>query len=113
MCIETAGSASAVNLGSAILKRGRGRLVLGGLHPKPEMYNLLPWAKKGLEVVNPHPSFSRDVMGDMQRGVEALSRGVFPLERLVTHRFSLEETEKVFQEASGHTGGYIKGVLVP
>ena len=113
VCIEIAGKAAAVDLGSAVLKRGRGRLVLGGLHPEPATYNLLPWATKGLEVLNPHPSFSSDVMDDMRRGVDALARGVFPMEKLITHRFKLEDTQKVFEQASGHKGGYIKGVLVP
>jgi len=113
ICIEAAGKAPAVDLGSTILKKGRGRLVLGGFHPEPAEYNFLPWATKGLEVLNPHPSFSLDAMDDMERGVNALARGVFPMDKLITHRFGLEGTQEAFEQASAHAGGYIKGVMVP
>jgi len=111
VCIEAAGSAPAVDLASDLLKRGRGRLVLAGLHPQPETYNCMLWAKKGLEAVNPHPSYSPDAMDDMRRGVAALARGAFPMEKLVTHRFGIEKTQEVFEQASSHAAGYIKGVM--
>ena len=113
ICIEASGNASAVDLAGRILKKGRGRLVLGGFHPKPASYDFLPWAIKGLEVINAHPNFSRDLMEDMRRGVIAQLQGVFPIEKLVTHRFAIDETQHVFEAASARSADYIKGVLVP
>ncbi|MFC1735732.1 zinc-binding dehydrogenase [Candidatus Hydrogenedentota bacterium] len=113
ICIEASGNASAVDLAARILKKGRGRLVLGGFHPKPASYDFLPWAIKGLEVINAHPNFSCDLMEDMRRGVIAQLEGVFPTEKLVTHRFTIEQTQDVFEAASERSTDYIKGVMVP
>ena len=42
-----------------------------------------------------------------------LEKGIFPMKRLVTHRYRLEDIDKAFQDNLNRTPGYIKGVIIP
>jgi len=50
-------------------------------------------------------------MDDLRRGMDALCRGVFPMEKLVTHRYPLERVQQGLEAMVGGTPGYIKGVI--
>jgi Zn-dependent alcohol dehydrogenase len=41
-----------------------------------------------------------------------MSRGVFNLEKLITHKWVLNDIQKAFEYASKKPGDYIKGVLL-
>ncbi len=45
--------------------------------------------------------------------MNALARGVFPMEKLVTHSFPLDEIQKGFETMLSASEGYIKGVITP
>ncbi len=95
----------------ALRKGGRPRYVLAGWHGQPGTFTLRNWTTVGAEILCAHPSYSLDPMEDLRRGVEALGRGVFPMERLVTHRFPLERVQEGLEAMVGKTPGYIKGVI--
>jgi threonine dehydrogenase-like Zn-dependent dehydrogenase len=71
------------------------------------------WARTGLVAVNPHPNYSLDPADDMRRGLEALARGVLPMQRLVTHRFPLSGVGEAFDLAISQAPGYFKAVVTP
>jgi len=52
-------------------------------------------------------------MDDLRRALLMLARGRFPMERLITHRFRLEEIGQAFETMLHRPDGYIKGVVVP
>jgi len=49
----------------------------------------------------------------MRRAMDGLARGVFPMHRLITHRFALDEIQTGFEIAMTGRDGYIKGVITP
>jgi threonine dehydrogenase-like Zn-dependent dehydrogenase len=109
---EVVGRSEAVELAAKTLRRGRGRYALAGWHGLPGTYTLRNWTTKGAIILTPHPSFSLDTMEDMRRGLNGLARGVFPMERLITHRFSLDEIQTAFEVMMSAPDDYIKGVIV-
>lgn len=86
---------------------------MGGYHGSRTTYNLDSWCRHGIEVHVPHANYSLDEMEDMQRAIDALCRGVFPMEKIITHRFKLDEIQTAFETALSKSQGYIKGIVVP
>jgi Zn-dependent alcohol dehydrogenase len=43
----------------------------------------------------------------------ALQKGIYPMEKLVTRKYKLEDIGRAFEDNLGRTPGYIKGVVMP
>ena len=43
----------------------------------------------------------------------ALEQGHFPMDRVITHAFTLEQVGLAFESAMSRSEGYIKGIIVP
>jgi len=110
--IEATGNPGGVGLATRMVKR-RGRLAIFSYHPNPVSIDLREWDSKGLEVIMTSPSRAEDMRENFKIAVEMLSRGVFNLERLITHKWSLNDIQKAFEYASKKPLDYIKGVIVP
>jgi threonine dehydrogenase-like Zn-dependent dehydrogenase len=110
---EVTGNPKAAELGAKALRPHRAKYALAGWYGKPEQYVLRNWTTKGAVIVTPHPKYSLDPTDDMRRAMDALDRGVFPMEKLVTHSFSLDEVQKGFETMLSASEGYIKGVVTP
>jgi threonine dehydrogenase-like Zn-dependent dehydrogenase len=102
-----------VELAAKTLRRGRGRYVLAGWHGLPATYTLRNWTTVGAVILAPHPSYSLDPMEDMARALDGLARGVFPMGRLITHRFALDDVQLAFETMISGADDYIKSVIVP
>ncbi len=113
LAFELTSSPLAVELAAKTMRRGRGRYVLAGWHGEPGTYTLRNFTTKGTTILSAHPSFSLDEMDDMRRALDGLARGVFPMERLITHRFALDEIQTAFEIMADGRDGYIKGIIVP
>ncbi len=112
IAIEAVGKPDALEVASRLLRIPRPKFVMLGYHAEPQTINLGYW-DNGVVVHNPHPGYSRDQMEDLRRGLQAAIKGVFPMDRLITHSFKLEEVGKAFEMAKKHEDGYIKGVVMP
>ncbi|MDY0094499.1 MAG: zinc-binding dehydrogenase [Candidatus Vecturithrix sp.] len=110
---EVTGNAVAAELGAKTLRPHRATYALAGWYGKPAQYTLRNWTTKGAIIVTPHPKYSLDPADDMRRAMNALARGVFPMEKLVTHSFPLDEIQKGFETMLSASEGYIKGVITP
>ena len=110
---EVTGSAVAAELAAKGLRPHRARYVLAGWYGKPEQYVLRNWTTKGAVILTPHPKYSLDPADDMRRAMDALERGVFPMHKLVTHSFSLDDIQNGFEIMVNASDGYIKGVVTP
>jgi threonine dehydrogenase-like Zn-dependent dehydrogenase len=110
---ELTSSAGPVELAAKTMRRTRARYVLAGWHGQPGTYTLRNWTTVGAIILTPHPSFSLDQMEDMRRGMDGLARGVLPMDRLVTHRWPLDDIQTGFEVAMTGADGYIKGVITP
>ena len=110
---EVTGTASASEIAAKTMRLNRAKYVLAGWYGKPEQYTLRNWTTKGAILLAAHPNFSLDPEDDMRRALDSLERGVFPMGKLVTHSFSLEEVQKGMELMINPSQGYIKGVVTP
>ncbi len=111
--VELTGHPSGLELATNLLRPGQGKLVMAGFHHSPDIYNLRNFALKGLIAHQAHPNYSPDQQADYARAMTALSRGVFPMDRLITHEYSLEDIGKGFTALRAHEPGFLKGIVVP
>ncbi len=110
---ELTSTAEPVELAAKTMRRTRPRYVLAGWHGQPGTYTLRNWTTMGAVILSAHPSFSLDQMEDMRRAMDGLARGVFPMDKLITHRFALDDIQPAFEIAMTGADGYIKGVITP
>lgn len=110
--LEATGKPGIVDSASELLRTGRGKLLLVSSHSHSEKVNMELW-QRGTIILNPHPPYSLDLMDDLRRGIEGLARGVFPMERLITHRFRLNDIQRAFETYSKKPEDYVKGVVIP
>lgn len=60
-----------------------------------------------------NPSRAEDMAKNLKIATQMLSRRMFDLEKLITHKWKLDEIQRAFEYASGKPSDYIKGVIVP
>jgi threonine dehydrogenase-like Zn-dependent dehydrogenase len=111
VAVEFAGRPQAVTLAARTLRR-RGRLVLGGGHTVGDAEST-PIYMSAISVHHAPPAFSPDQADDWRRTIRAMADGRYPLERLVSHRFTLDGIQAAFETAtSGPDVGYRKGIVL-
>lgn len=111
--VEFSGKPAGLELASRILRYGRSKVLVPGSHVQPAEYNLWPFMLKGAEMAFVHPAYSADFDEDLRRGLAGLRRGLFALDRILTHRFALADAAEGFEMARTGADGYIKGLLLP
>ncbi len=109
--IESTDKPEGLSLSARLLRQGRGRLVIATSHNAPVEVDLQAWEDKGILALAAHPPFSLDNVDDLRRAVALLARGIFPVGRLITHRFPLEKIQEAFETYSSKPPDYIKGIV--
>ncbi len=112
VAFEATGVPGGVESASKVLRDGRARLILIGFHYARGEYDLSYWVKCPV-IHSTQPKYSLDERDDLRRAVIGLEKGIFPMEKIITHRFKLEEINKAFETFESKAGGYIKGIIVP
>ena len=56
---------------------------------------------------------STDHQSELTRAMWALEKGIYPMDKLVTNRYSLEDIGQAFEDNLSRKPGYIKGVVMP
>src|SRR5439155_151617 len=67
----------------------------------------------GAEVHFAEPGHCLDPVDELRRAMDGIARGVFPMERLITHRYGLHEVTAGMEAALARTPGFVKGIVVP
>ncbi len=111
--VEVTGKPGGLELSAELIRVGQGTLVMAGYHQVRDQYCLRQFAFKGLIAHQAHPTYSPDVTADYARALAALERGVFPMDLIVTERYSLEQVGDGFEALISHRQGYVKGIVVP
>ncbi len=57
--------------------------------------------------------YSKDYMDDLRKGIEGYKRNIFPLDRMITHEFKLDDINEAFEMLEHPTPDYFKGVVKP
>lgn len=113
VALEATASPKGMELASQVLRRGRPTLVIVTASLGPATYDLSAWQPTGAIVHTAHPGYCLDPVDELRRSMDGVSRGVFPMDRLVTHRFGLDEVARGIEVGLARTPGYIKGVVIP
>jgi L-iditol 2-dehydrogenase len=111
--IEVVGHPPALHLASAAVKGNRGKIIMVGWHQAPDTYELQAWIKSPIIYSPQGIGMSTDPKSELPRALWAIQKGVYPMKKLVTHKYKLEEIGKAFEDNLGRTPGYIKGVVMP
>jgi threonine dehydrogenase-like Zn-dependent dehydrogenase len=111
--VEFTGKPVGFQLAAGIVRYGRAKVLVPGSHIQPAEYNLWPLMLKGADMAFVHPAYSRDFDEDLRRGLTGLRSGLFALENILTHRFTLSNVIEGFEMARTGVDGYVKGLLLP
>ena len=84
-----------------------------GWHQTPDTYELVSWIKCPIIYSPQGIGMSTDHQSELARAMWALEKGVYPMDKLVTHRYKLEDIGQAFEDNLNHVPGYIKGVVMP
>jgi threonine dehydrogenase-like Zn-dependent dehydrogenase len=113
VAIEVVGHPIGLKTVGAVIKSGRGKMIVVGWHQAPDTYELQSWIKSPI-IYSPQGSgMSTDPRSELTRSLWAIQKGIYPMKRLVTHKYRLEDIGKAFEDNLGRTKGYIKGVVMP
>jgi threonine dehydrogenase-like Zn-dependent dehydrogenase len=113
VAIEVVGHPIGIKLTGAVIKNNRGKIVLVGWHQSPDTYELFNWIKSPIIYSPQGIGMSTDHHSELRRAVWAVEKGVFPMKKLVTHRYKLEEIGRAFEDNLNRVPGYIKGAVMP
>jgi threonine dehydrogenase-like Zn-dependent dehydrogenase len=106
--VECAGTQDALDTASALVAAG-GRLVLAGFHQDGLRHvDVQSWNWRGIDVVNAHERDSLRVVDALREAVRRAVAGKLDVERLVTHRFALDELDAAFTAARERPPGFVK-----
>lgn len=90
----------------------RGMLIIAGYHQDgPRQVNIQQWNWKGIDVVNAHERDQKVYLEGIREGIEAVQQGIFHLDDLLTHDFSLVELDKAYSTLTQRPEGFIKGII--
>lgn len=95
------------------LARGKGRI---GVMSYPEVAGSIDWRPvclKGLSILAAHPATSPDEFDDMRRAVTLMNQGVFHMDGVISHRFSLDQIQEAFETLERKPADFVKGIVVP
>jgi len=110
---EGIGKPAGVALASKVIRTSPppGVIILYGYHAEPAVYDLSLWGPRAPVVLSLHPEHSPDQRRDLEVAMQAVARGLYPLEKLITHRYSLEDIGKGFEALAKPPAGYLKGIV--
>jgi threonine dehydrogenase-like Zn-dependent dehydrogenase len=113
VAIEVVGHPIGLKTVGAVVKNGRGKIIVVGWHQAPDTYELFSWIKSPIIYSPQGVSMSPDPRSELPRALWAIQKGIYPMEKLVTHKYQLEDIGEAFEDNLGRRKGYIKGVVMP
>lgn len=115
--VDVAMEASTVPAGFDVaanaLRRGQPRLVVVTTAYPGATYDPTACVRTGAVVHFAEPDHCLDPVDELRRTIDALGRGVFPMETLITHQFGLHEIGRGIEAALARAPGYVKGIVIP
>jgi len=113
VAIEVVGHPPGMKMVGSVIKNNRGKIIAVGWHQAPDTYELMDWIKSPIIYSPQGIGMSTDPPSELPRALWAIQKGIYPMEKLITHKYKLEDIGKAFEDNIGRTRGYIKGVVMP
>jgi L-iditol 2-dehydrogenase len=113
VAIEVVGHPAGLKIVGEVIKNNRARIIAVGWHQTPDVYELFNWIKSPIIYSPQGIGMSTNYQSELRRAMWALQKGIYPMSKLVTHRYRLEDISRAFEDNLKRTSGYIKGVIMP
>ncbi len=113
VAIEVVGHPPSMKMVGDVIKNNRGKIIAVGWHQAPDTYELQSWIKSPIIYSPQGIGMSTDFKSELPRALWAIQNGIFPIEKLVTHKYKLEDINQAFEDNLNRAKGYIKGVVMP
>jgi 2-desacetyl-2-hydroxyethyl bacteriochlorophyllide A dehydrogenase len=112
VAFEATGTQAGLDLVGGLV-REHGILSILGYHQAQRTVDMQMWNWKAIDVVNAHVR-RRDYLNEaIRRGLELVRLGRIHPEKLITHRFGLDEVGEAFEALISKPDGYIKSIVTP
>jgi len=113
--VEYAGTSRSLQLAASVCKpKQRAQLVLAAAYDNNLPITIGNYLQNRAPVlISAYPNHSPNKQRDLRRGIWGFAEGIFPMQELVTHRYSLQQIDNAFGDCIGRVDGYIKGIIVP
>ena len=113
--VEYAGNANSLRLAASVCKaKERAKLVLAAGYSEKMEFSIANYLQNRAPIIIPgYPNQSEDKIRDLKQGMFGLEEGIFPMNKLITHRYKLENIQQGFEESMNREDGYIKGIINP
>lgn len=109
---EVGGNQSTLDLAAQIC-RMEGKLVIFGYHPGSRVIKDLGyWNWMAFDIINAHFRDMNTILKGTRIGMDLLNSGKVKMEKLITHKYKLEEIEQAFTAAKEKPKGFVKSVIV-
>lgn len=110
--IECVGDQRTLTLAGELVGTG-GRLIIAGYHQDgPRQIDMQAWNWKGIDVVNAHERDLDRQKAGIEQAIEAVADGTVPVERLFTHRYSIEQLGEALDATRDKPHGFVKALIV-
>jgi threonine dehydrogenase-like Zn-dependent dehydrogenase len=113
VAIEAVGHPAGLKIVGEVIKNNRARIIAVGWHQTPDVYELFNWIKSPIIYSPQGIGMSTNYQSELRRAMWALQKGIYPMSKLVTHRYKLEDIDRAFEDNLKRKSGYIKGVIMP
>jgi threonine dehydrogenase-like Zn-dependent dehydrogenase len=110
--IEVVGHPPGLKMAGSVIKTNRGKMICVGWHQSPDTYDLSDWIRCPVIYSPQGIGMSQDPKSELRRAMWALKKGIYPMEKLVTHKYRLEDINQAFQDNLSRKPGFIKGVIM-
>lgn len=112
VAIEVAGVEPTLNAAIESVRIG-GTVVVVGYHQGPGRNVNMQMANwKGIDIINAHERSFDVKLASMRTAVNLMAASRLKVSSFVSHRYSLDDVERAFEDASRKVPGYMKGVVV-
>ncbi|KPK84550.1 MAG: hypothetical protein AMJ81_05245 [Phycisphaerae bacterium SM23_33] len=109
--VEATGAAAGMETAIHLLRPRRPRLVVCSSFEGPIQLNVPALLAKAVDVLHAHPGICMDREDGCRRTETLINHGVFRTDRLISHRFPLEDVQKAFETFENRGKGYLKGIV--
>jgi len=113
VAIEVVGHPPGMKMVGDVIKNNRAKIIMVGWHQAPDTYELFSWIKSPMIYSPQGIGMSTDHQSELTRAMWAVQKGIYPMDKLVTHRYKLEDIGQAFEDNLSRKPGYIKGVVMP
>jgi threonine dehydrogenase-like Zn-dependent dehydrogenase len=112
--IEASGAPGTIEVTTG-MTRMAGRLSIFGMHVGNTVIDTGVWHMQGLEVLNPSPMMSPDIVHEFWAAVALMNKGTIDQRKLITHTARWDDVDgitRIFELGARHAPDYIKGAIL-